>query len=235
MRMTVNVLAAVVALCAAVPALAQFQPGAPPITPRSQGAQPPAQGAPAAAAPATGGSAQTLPVPVIAIVDLDRIMQESVAYQKAAAQIDKIRQQTSDELRQRENELRDAEQELSRQQRLVTAEQFDQKRRDFQRRVGEAQQLAQTKKRDLDNVSNGAMNQIRNAIVQVVGEIARERGINMVLPRAAVVLESPAFDVSSEVVTRVNQKLPSVTVAATAAKPAAQPQKPAAQGQAPKK
>jgi len=233
MRITVNLLAAAIALCAAVPALAQFQPGAPPITPRSQGAQPPA---PAAAPPATGGSSQALPVPVIAIVDLDRIMQESVAYQKAAAQIDKIRQQTADELRQRENELRDAEQELSRQQRLVSAEQFDQKRRDFQRQVGEAQQLAQTKKRDLDTVSNGAMNQIRNTIVQVVGEISRERGINMVLPRAAVVLESPAFDVSNEVITRVNQKLPSVTVAAApAAKPAAQPQKPAAQGQAPKK
>ena len=235
MRMTVNVLAAAVALCVAVPALAQFQPGAPPITPRSQGAQPPAQGAPAAAAPATGGAGQALPVPVIAIVDLDRIMQESVAYQKAAAQIEKIRQQTSEELRQRENQLRDAEQELSRQQRLVSAEQFDQKRRDFQRQVGEAQQLAQTKKRDLDNVSNGAMNQIRNTIVQVVGEISRERGINMVLPRSAIVLESPAFDVSNEVITRVNQKLPSVAVAATTPKPAAQPQKPAAQGQAPKK
>jgi Skp family chaperone for outer membrane proteins len=174
---------------------------------------------------------------VIAIVDLERIMQESVAYQKAAAQIEKIRQQTSDDLRQRENELRDAEQELSRQQRLVSGEQFDQKRRDFQRQVGEAQQYAQTKKRDLDTVSNGAMNQIRTTIVQVVGEISRERGINMVLPRAAVVLESPAFDVSNEVITRLNQKLPSVTVAAapTTAKPAAQPQKPAAQGQAPKK
>jgi Skp family chaperone for outer membrane proteins len=229
MRMTVNVVAAAAVLFAAVPALAQFQPGAPPITPRSQAQQP----APAAAPP-SGGTTQALPVPVIAIVDLDRIMQESVAYQKAAAQIDKLRQQTSDELRQRENQLRDAEQELSRQQRIVTAEQFDQKRRDFQRQVGEAQQFAQTKKRDLDNVSNGAMNQIRNTIVQVVGEIARERGINMVLPRAAVVLESPAFDVSNEVITRVNQKLPSVTVAATATpKPA--PQKPAAQGQAPKK
>jgi len=212
----------------ALPALAQFQPGAPPIAAKPPGAP----AAPAAGAPAS----QALPVPVIAIVDLDRIMQESVAYQKAASQIEKMRQHTGDELRQRENELRDAEAELGRQQRLVTAEVFEQKRREFQKQVSDAQQLAQIKKRELDTASNSAIGQLKNAIAQIVSEVARERGANLVLPRAAVVLESAGFDVSGEVVERVNQKVPSVTVATTTAKPATQPQqKPAAQGQAPKK
>ncbi len=231
MRMTSTALA-VAAVLGAAPALAQFQPGAPPVT-----TKPPASAAPSAAPPAASAARQALPVPVIAIVDLDRIMQESSAYQKAATQIDKLRQQTSDELRQREVELRDAEQELARQQRVVTPEVFEQKRRDFQRQVGEAQQLAQVRKRDLEVASNGAMGQIRNTIVQLIGEIAQERGVNLVLPRAAIVLETSAFDVSNEVIVRLNQKLPTVAVAAP--KPAAQPSKPetkpAAQGQAPKK
>ena len=221
----IKTIAVLAAALWAVPALAQFQPGAPPVA-----TKPPGSPAPAAAAPAGAAAGQALPVPVIAIVDLDRIMQESVAYQKAATEIEKMRQQTSDELRKRENELRDTEAELGRQQRLVTAEVFDQKRREFQKQVSEAQQLAQAKKRDLDTASNNAIGQLKNAIAQVVGEVARERGANLVLPRAAVVLEANAFDVSAEVIERVNQKVPSVTVATTAAKPAAQPQqKPAAQ------
>lgn len=232
---TTKLLAVAAMLCLAAPALAQFQPGAPPVTPKPPATQAPAASqAPAAPKP---GTSQPLPVPVIAIVDLDRVMRESTAYQKAAAQIEKMRETTSENLRQRENELRDAEQDLARQQRLVTPEVFDQKRRDFQRQVGEAQQLAQNKKRELEVASNGAMSQIRKMIVQVVTDIARERGVNLVLPRAAVILEAPAFDVSNDVIVRLNQKMPSVAVAAPeqAAKPAAKQQKPAAQGQAPKK
>lgn len=233
---TTKVLAVAAILGVTMPALAQFQPGAPPVTPKPPASQAPAAPQGQAAPKPAAGAAQALPVPVIAVVDLDRVMQESTAYQKAAAQIEKLRQKTSEDLRQRENELRDAEQELARQQRLVSAEVFDQKRREFQRQVGEAQQLAQNKKRELETASNGAMGQIRGTIVQVVADIARERGVNLVLPRAAVILESPAFDVSNDVIVRINQKLPSVTVAAPGQpKPAAQQQKPAAQGQAPKK
>jgi Skp family chaperone for outer membrane proteins len=58
------------------------------------------------------------------------------------------------------------------------------------------------------------MTQIRQALIEVVAEVARERGATLVLSKSQVVMASSAFDITEEVMQKLNAKLPEVSLAA---------------------
>ena len=56
------------------------------------------------------------------------------------------------------------------------------------------------------------MNQVRLALVDIVKEIAQERGADLVLSKANVVLVRPDLEITSEALERLNVRLPGVTL-----------------------
>ena len=49
-----------------------------------------------------------------------------------------------------------------------------------------------------------------NAILNITGEIANEMGANLVLPKQQVVLHEPRMDVTSQVIERLNRRMPNI-------------------------
>src|SRR5688500_16951311 len=73
-----------------------------------------------------------LPAPVIAVVDVQYILQESVASKNIQKQLDAQRQTYQNEISKQEEKLRAAEQELNQQRSNLSADAFSQKRREFE-------------------------------------------------------------------------------------------------------
>jgi len=70
----------------------------------------------------------------------------------------------------------------------------------------------QERRRTLDQTSAAALNQVRNAMIEVVSVLSAERGFNLVMPSSAVLLFSPKIDLTVEVIKRLDGKLPNVKV-----------------------
>jgi outer membrane protein len=49
-------------------------------------------------------------------------------------------------------------------------------------------------------------------VIQVVGELAEQRGFNLVLPSANVLLFSPQIEITDEVLGKLDERLPEVQV-----------------------
>ena len=82
-------------------------------------------------------TAQQLPPAVIAVVDVQFILQKSTGAASVRAQVDKIRTEYQEQVNVQDQELRKQEQELKRQQSLLAPKAFNTKRREFQRRVAD--------------------------------------------------------------------------------------------------
>lgn len=157
--------------------------------------------------------APSVPAPSIAVVDAQLVFQKSLAVQSIQRQLDTQRAELTKSFGAQEENLRTAEQELARQRLALAPEAFEAKRKEFEQKVAEARRTLQDRTRKLDISFNEARDRVLRTINDVVAEVARERGVGLVVRRDVVLFQSDSTpDITDTVLQRVNTKLPQVTV-----------------------
>ncbi len=156
--------------------------------------------------------AEPLPPAVVAVVNYQRLLREAKAARQIREEIEARRRRYQEEIKKKEQELLEKEREITRQRSLLSPEAFAKKRREFEQEAAAVQRQVQERRRQLDAASASAYAEVRNAIIAVVGELAEERGFNLVLPSTAVLLFSPRLDLTEEVLAGIDARLPSVEV-----------------------
>jgi Skp family chaperone for outer membrane proteins len=145
--------------------------------------------------------------PVIAIVDVQKVLVNSRAVKSLTEQIEARRGTYQAKLRKLEEALRKEGQELSRQRSVLSAEAFANKRAALEQKAGQLQRQALEQKRKLDSLFNQGMTKVQNALAKVAAEVAQERGIDLVLSKISVVIVKPKFEITDEILKRINSKL----------------------------
>ena len=153
-----------------------------------------------------------LPASVVAVVDVQFILQEAAASKSIQKQLEAQRETYQNEISKQEEKLRAAEQELNRERSNLSADAFGQKRREFEQQVADVQRTVQARKRVLDQAFNESMSKVRDTVLQIVTEVAGEQKATLVLAKQQVVLAEKSLDLTPAVLDRVNTKLPMVTV-----------------------
>jgi Skp family chaperone for outer membrane proteins len=166
---------------------------------------------PGAAARAQAQAAAA-PVPNIIIVDITQILRESKAAKDVQAQLDKETVAYSKEVSRQENDLQKIRDDLERQRTVLSQDAFTAKTREYQQRFDALDKSVQAKRQGLQQSYNEAMGKVENAALQIIADLAKERGANLVLAKAAVLFEASGLDVTQEAIGRLDQKLPSVAV-----------------------
>lgn len=165
-------------------------------------------------------------LPGVATIDLQRIQRDSSAAKSIKGQIDKQMAAHQQEITKQENELRNAEQELNKQRTLISPEAFNERRRQFEQKVGNLQRDVQNRKRDVGNSAVAAERVVEQALKEVVEQIVTERKLTLVMRKELTVYAASEFEITDEVMKRLNAKLPSVKVTAPPKAPAAAPKAP---------
>lgn len=182
----------------------------------------PAQQRPAAPAQQQPQAPAPQPLPPkgthIVVVDPGVVERTALAFQAVRTQDERQRQTLQGEAAKLESDLKNAEQDLARQRTILSPEAFGQRRRDFEKRVADAQQSINNRRRDLEEALNGAYRRVGRAMVEVIGEIVKENNYQLVLPSTQIVMFQPGIEITGEVIQRLNKKLPTMTVQLPAAK-----------------
>jgi outer membrane protein len=156
--------------------------------------------------------AEKLPPAVVAVIDYQRILHDSAAARSIREQIEARRKAYQDEINKQEQRLHEADKEVAKQRSLLTAEAFAEKRRQYEQDVAEVQKMVQERRRDLDSVSAAALNEVKKALIEVVTGLAEERGFNVVLPSSNVLFFARKIDLTDEVLSQLDARLPEVRV-----------------------
>lgn len=191
-----------------------------------------AQQAPAPAAPPASPTNLT-----VLVVDVQSLLQNSKAAKMVRQQIEQKRNEYAKDISHQEETLRQERDALQRQQPSLSAEAMNQKGREFQQKVNELDRNVQSKRQALEKSNADALEKIQQAMVKIIGEIAKDRKANLVFQRSELVLYDQAFDVTDTVLQKLDEQLPTLTVdfVAPVATAAPTPAAPASAAAAPKK
>jgi outer membrane protein len=179
--------------------------------------------------PAQPQAAQPFETPVIGVLDVNEVLQRSKAAKNIQPQFDKLKKGYEDELNKEQQALGAEIQQLEGQRAVLAPEAFQQRANTLRQREQSLINQVNEKKRILDATLQGGISQIRNVMFQVTADVARERSLNIVLPKEMVVIIAKNLEITDEVLKRVDERLP--TVALRVAQPGAAPAAPAAQPQ----
>ncbi|MBL8700528.1 MAG: OmpH family outer membrane protein [Alphaproteobacteria bacterium] len=197
-------------------AIAQQQPAQQRPRPQTQAPAQPAAPAAPAATPAAQPELPQFPAELppngasIVILDGRLIMTQSQAALGLRQQAERQNTSLRADVQKQEQEFKKAQEELQRDRGKLTPQAFDQKVRDLQKKMSDAQSALQTRTRGLDRAFAEAEGKIYQAMLQSSVEVAQERAYVLVLDKAQVVVVQSQLEITGEILKRVNQRLPSV-------------------------
>lgn len=148
----------------------------------------------------------------VAILGLQEIMRESAASKIVLGEIQKREAALKAEVEKRENALLAADQQLAQQRGTLSAEEFAQKRAELSQQAAEVRKYAQGQQAQIAELARRGEGQIRQKLHEIVGAIAKEKGIMLVLNKTQVVLFPIELDITAEAMQRLNAQLPSVSL-----------------------
>ncbi|WP_299441217.1 OmpH family outer membrane protein [uncultured Rhodospira sp.] len=165
----------------------------------------------AAALPAGPARAQdSFPNAAIGIIDMQRILRDSTAAQG----VDQSRQQYLEtynkETAAEEQTLREEQRGLALGPNEAPTPEMQQRAQAFRGKVAQFEQRVAERRRNLERALSLALSKVQQMITVVADEVAAERGINLVLYRSQVPLFDPRMEMTEDVLTRLNERLPSV-------------------------
>jgi outer membrane protein len=178
-----------------------------------------AQAPPAPSPPAEAPQPPTPPAPLptaqnltVMVVDVQALLQNSKAAKMVRSQIEQKRGEYTKEISHQEESLRAERDALQRQQASLSPESLNQKGRDFQQKVNDLERNVQGKRQALEKSNGDALQKIQEEMLKIIADIAKQRKANLVFQRTDLVLFDQAFDVTDEVLQKLDEQMPTLTV-----------------------
>lgn len=142
----------------------------------------------------------------IAVVDVEKILNDSMAGQSIQKQLADRREAFQKEFSARENNLVNAEKVLLEQKKDLSPDEFATKRKDFEKQILETRNLFQKRRNSLDKGLGTALGELRKSVIQVAAEVADEEKYQVVLTRDSVVIVQKEMDITDKVLSRLDKK-----------------------------
>jgi len=157
--------------------------------------------------------AQQNPVPlVIAVLDVNLLLRDSSAAKAVRDQVDKQRDAYQADLVQQENKLREIDKQLAQQRASLSQDEFNKRRDDLNKQIDALRAESDKRKQQLEKAFNTGMQQVTKVLEGVLADIAKQRGLTLVLNKAMVPLSNNSLDITQEALKALNTKLPTVNV-----------------------
>ena len=184
-----------------------------PPTPPNPAPSPPAPPAPTPPVSAPPAPSIAAPMPLtVMVVDVQALLQNSKAAKMVRDQIEQKRSEYTKEISHQEETLRAERDAIQRQQASLSADALNQKGHEFQQKVNDLERNVQGKRQALEKSNGDALSKIQEEMLKIIADIAKQRKANLVLQRADLVLFDQSFDVTDEVLQKLDEQMPTLTV-----------------------
>ena len=155
---------------------------------------------------------QAFPVSVVAVIDIQKIMEEASASKEIQKKLDARRSQFQAEITKEEDSLRKAEKELAAMRDTLAVQEYSKRESELRQRFSAVESYVRTKRKVLDQSYTIAMDAIRKAVVSIIEEVSLQKGITIVIVKQNIIWTSKEIDITSDVLTLFNKKIPKISV-----------------------
>jgi len=144
----------------------------------------------------------------IAVVNLQTVLETSVAGKAAQEQLKTQRDKLEGDLKQKGNELQELEKRLQRDSMVMSKETREDKEREFRIKASDFQALQKKYRSDLQDLERQLMGDLQKDISALVSEIGKKEGYQLVISSIGVLYSQPAIDITARLVQELNAAKP---------------------------
>lgn len=167
------------------------------------------------AADSTPASAQQQPAVAVGVVNADKIIQDCKAGKSLKAQADQRQKAIKADFDKQQKLFDDAAQKLVAQKDSLSPEDLLKKKEDLRRQGDLASKALNDRQHDLDRSIAKTQEQIVQGLVDVVKDVAKAHGLTLVVSRSVTPYFDASYDISQEVMQKLNDKMPSIKLLQT--------------------
>ena len=161
-----------------------------------------------AVAQAPSPESAAIPAPVIGIVDVDEIQQESLAAKAVRTQAAKYRQDFQQQASSEEAALRASQQAFEQDRKTLPPQTLTEKARALDAAIAEYQRKELARRRAFEKSFTVAMSKVQQAMIDATRQVATAHGANVILPRGQVLLFDDKMNMTKEIIALMDKLLP---------------------------
>ena len=154
----------------------------------------------------------------IAVVDMQRIIGQSLAAVKVREYIENKKEEFGLELKNEEEELKAIQEDLASQRSIMPPDEFAELEGTFRKRVESLQQMVAERNQLLEEMLSKSVQIIQLEAIKIITAIGKEKGLALTLDTSTVVIAANSINISSSVIELLNINLPEVNMDAIMSK-----------------
>lgn len=142
----------------------------------------------------------------IAVINVERLVQESALGKEAFARVKKLNDQKKDEADRLAKELRDMEQKLADQGASLTDDKRDQLQKAYQEKAIAFKRFNDDAQRILEEAQKKELEQLEKRVLPVIQQVGKEKGYTLIFNKfqSGLVYADEGVDVTDDVLKRFN-------------------------------
>ena len=146
----------------------------------------------------------------IAVVDMQKIVGQSLAAVKVREFIENKKQEFGSELKNEEEELKKLQDDLANQRSIMPPDEFTELEGNFRKRVEALQQMVAERNQLLEEILSKSVQVIQLEAIKIITDIGKEKGLALTLDTSSVVIAANSINISNSVIELLNINLPEV-------------------------
>ena len=148
----------------------------------------------------------------IVYLDVEKIMQESIAGKNIIAKIKKKRETSISKLKIKEKEIVEKEKKLISQKNVLSEEEFKKKIQDLRLDISKYQKERNNASNDITKTRIKASTNLIKKLTPILESYSKENSIRIIIQKKHIVMGSKEDDITKEILNLVNQKIKSIKV-----------------------
>jgi len=148
----------------------------------------------------------------IVYLDVEKIMQESIAGKAIIVKIKKKRETSISKFKKKEKEIVEKEKKLISQKNVLSEEEFKKKIQDLRADISKYQKERNSASNDIARTRIKASTNLIKKLTPILESYSKENSIRIIIQKKHIVMGSKEDDITKDILDLVNQKIKSIKV-----------------------
>ena len=146
----------------------------------------------------------------IVYLDVEKIMQDSIAGKSIISQIKKKREVSISKLKKKEKEILDKEKKLISQKNVLKKEEFESKIKELRSDISNYQKERNKTSNDITKLMIKASNNLINKLTPILEDYSKKNSIRIIVQKKNIVMGNKEDDITKDILELVNQKVKNI-------------------------
>lgn len=151
--------------------------------------------------------AQAQQPPTIAVIDVQRVVQQSEVGKKALNDIKLYKDQKQKEIDQRQDAIQGMQDKLDKQKDILSPDAQDKLRSDINKSMTDLRRFQEDSSTDIQNRLNDALENMEKQVLPIIQKLGTDRGYTIIISKDALIYYNGKSDVTDDVIRLFNESV----------------------------